>query len=72
MLSGPPAGDKVKFRLDGFYRHGDDAQENTDGRGMNFDRTVDLRGRVIIDLARLLRTRGRRGRAARLLPGNGR
>jgi iron complex outermembrane receptor protein len=50
MVSGPVA-DRVKFRVDAFYRHSDGSQEDTDGLGMNFNRTGDVRGKLLIDLA---------------------
>jgi iron complex outermembrane receptor protein len=50
MVSGPVA-DRVKFRVDAFYRHADGSQEDSDGLGMNFNRTGDVRGRLLIDLA---------------------
>ncbi len=50
MLSGPVA-DRVKFRVDAFYRHSDGSQEDSDGRGLNFNRTGDVRGKLLIDLA---------------------
>lgn len=45
-----PLGDKVGVRLDGYYHKADGLQKDQQGRGLNFDRTIDVRGRIIFDL----------------------
>lgn len=45
-----PLGEAVGLRLDGYYHKGDGLQEDQTGRGLNFDRTIDVRARTIIKL----------------------
>lgn len=45
-----PLGDAVGMRLDGYYHKGDGLQVDQLGRGLNYDRTIDVRGRFIIKL----------------------
>jgi len=49
-LSGPIINDRVLFRLDAYHRNADGSQRDTDARGLNFDRTTDLRGKIIVNL----------------------
>ena len=48
-----PLADDVGLRLDGYYHKGDGLQTDQLGRGLNFDRTIDLRGRAIARLDRI-------------------
>lgn len=46
-----PLGSAVGLRLDGYYHKGDGLQEDQLGRGLNFDRSIDARGRLIVKLS---------------------
>ncbi len=50
MLSGP-INEQVKFRVDAFYRNSNGAQRDTDGQGLDFNRTADVRGKLLFDLS---------------------
>lgn len=49
-VSGPIVEDRVKFRLDGYYRDADGIIETNRGEGLDFEEHAALRGRLLFDL----------------------